>query len=244
MKETLKKYDKYLTFRLGLKLYRFFKDEKKENIEENIRKNYLERLGITNIEEQKEIIKNAYERANHNRDFEIDKFWSRAAYFWTFQAIIFAVYFTYLTTEFGDNKKSSLEELIRNYKYIELYIVCLGLIFSFAWRYVILGSKQWQENWESHIDHLEQYVTGHLYANIFKKNKFYSVSKINLILSNVFICVWIVIIFSYLNRINALNLSTEINYDIFWPVTFTTYIIAQFMFGYGRTDIDKSRFIE
>lgn len=34
----------------------------------------------------------AYERAWQNRDFEINKFWTRAAYFWGFIVLIFGAY--------------------------------------------------------------------------------------------------------------------------------------------------------
>ena len=41
----------------------------------------------------------AYNRAWQNRDFEINKFWSRSAYFWGFIAAIFAGYIAVVTNE-------------------------------------------------------------------------------------------------------------------------------------------------
>lgn len=249
IKYFLRKYDHFLTFGLFFKIILWLKTIfiKEKEIVESPKLNYLDRLGIRDIEnkEQSDKLKEAYNRANHNRDFEIDKFWSRAAYFWSFIAIIFAVYFTFLTTELDSTKTSLLKDLKQEFHHIELYIICMGLIFAFAWRYIILGSKQWQENWESHIDQLEKYITGDLYKTIFKKNKFYSVSKINLILSNVIIVVWSCILLSYIKRCRAFPDTNEnINWDISLPIIFAIYIILQFMYGYGRTQIDEERFIK
>lgn len=62
---------------------------------------------------------------------------------------------------------------------ILLILISLGLIFSVAWTLAISGSKHWQENWEKHIDILEDYITGPLYKTIYYSKLFYSVSKVN-----------------------------------------------------------------
>jgi hypothetical protein len=46
-----------------------------------------------------EMLVKAYTKAWENRDFEIDKFWTRAAYFWGFIVLIFGGYITILTSE-------------------------------------------------------------------------------------------------------------------------------------------------
>jgi len=238
-KKFLLKYDQYLFFSL---IEKKFKIKKEKNMDYD----YLAMLGINDINQIENIekIKEAYYRASQNRDFEINKFWTRAAYFWTFLAIIFAVYFTFIT-EINEESKSLVNKINNKFPYIELYIICLGVIISCAWRYIILGSKQWQENWECHIDHLEKYVTGNLQYIIFKKQNFYSVSKINLILSNLFILVWVMIMIAYFLRTNIfIDTSPKVIWNIFLPIIFTLYIILQFMFGYGRTRItEKGRFI-
>lgn len=249
MIDFLKKYDKYLTFGLVFRFSYWLQYLSKPNeiIVVKPKLDYIVRLGIIDSESElgKKMIKEAYDRANHNRDFEIDKFWSRAAYFWSFLAIIFAVYFTFITIEIESNKKTVLYNIAKESSYIEIYIISIGLIFAFSWRYIILGSKQWQENWETHIDHLEKYITGDLYKNIFRKNNFYSVSKINLILSNVMIIVWIVILFNYCYRMKALpNRNNIIDWNILLPILFSIYIVLQFMYGYGRTRIDEDRYID
>ena len=100
----------------------------------------------------------ALERAWQNRDFEIDKYWSRAAYFWAFIASAFA---GYISTANSDNLKKFPE--------LPFIIICLGLVFSVAWLLVNIGSKKWQENWEKHIDMLEDEVTGPLYKTVLNK---------------------------------------------------------------------------
>jgi uncharacterized BrkB/YihY/UPF0761 family membrane protein len=116
----------------------------------------------------KDMLESALEKAWENRNYEIDKFWSRAAYFWAFLALIFGAYFTVVS------KNMSLEN-----PYLELYLICLGVVFSVGWIFVIKGSKRWQENWERHIDKLEDWVTGPLYKTIYSEYTYYSVSKIN-----------------------------------------------------------------
>ncbi|HAO07224.1 MAG TPA: hypothetical protein DCQ50_09580 [Chryseobacterium sp.] len=240
----LRRSDKYLTFGLIFKLIECICKRCKEPKRNKF--DYLKRLNIGDLKEKpnEDKIKEAYERAWHNRDFEIDKFWSRAAYFWTFIAVIFGVYFALVTFDAKD-KAAIFTEIKTKFPYFELYIICIGLIFSFAWKYVIIGSKRWQENWEMHIDYLEDYVTGPLYKTVFRKGRFYSVSKINLILSNIIIVVWIAILYSYLDRINALPcIHSSINKNVFGTLCFTIYVIAQFMYGYGRTSENEERFVD
>ena len=66
--------------------------------------NFLETSGkdITNTK-----IFYALERAWKNRDFEIEHYWKRATYFWTFTAATFLGYFTVLTKV--DNKSSEYD---------------------------------------------------------------------------------------------------------------------------------------
>jgi hypothetical protein len=53
--------------------------------------------------------KGALETAWKNRDFEIDKYWSRATYFWSFIAASFAAYF--LVSK-GDEEASKFHLLL------------------------------------------------------------------------------------------------------------------------------------
>src|SRR3954453_2108820 len=80
------------------------------------------------------------------RKFEIDLYWKRAAYFWTFIAAAFAGYFV-LQKEGADPANLSV-------------VTSLGCLFSLGWYFVNRGSSSWQRNWERHVDLLEDPVTG------------------------------------------------------------------------------------
>lgn len=125
----------------------------------------------------------ALERAWKNRDFEIDKYWSRATYFWAFIASAFAGYLGILAS---DKIEVNLKQ---TYTFM---LACIGLIFSVAWIFVNKGSKKWQENWEKHIDMLEDYVTGPIYKTTITERG-YSVSKINLRVSEFIFGVWAIL---------------------------------------------------
>src|SRR5690606_10914278 len=84
---------------------------------------------------------------------------------------------------------------------------CLGMVFSFAWVCVNRGSKFWQENWEKHVDVLEDKVTGPLYKIVMSRNAMnklsekavhlitgpssISVSKVNQIISLYVFMLWV-----------------------------------------------------
>lgn len=136
------------------------------------------------------MFKEAYERAWKCRDFEIERFWQRGLYFWGFILAIGAGYVTLISSE---NCEKAME------MNIDLYLVELGLIFSVAWLLAIKGSKCWQENWEAHIDVLEDYVSGPLYKTVWYSDKpFYSVSKISEFLAWVVIGAWFLVLLPYL----------------------------------------------
>jgi hypothetical protein len=85
------------------------------------------------------------------RKFEIELYWKRATYFWAFIAAAFAGYaLTY---------KSATE----HEPWLSLLFSALGLVFAFAWYLVNRGSKFWQNNWERHVDLLEDMTMGPLY---------------------------------------------------------------------------------
>jgi len=76
-----------------------------------------------------------------------------------------------------------------------------------AWYLVNRGSKFWQNNWERHVDLLENQVVGPLYKTIVQgvgsKNPLiapgqYSVSKINQILSAFISVFWTLLVFKSL----------------------------------------------
>ena len=163
---------------------------------------YVSLFGLNNPG-KKDLHKTAFEKAWEIRNFEIDKFWQRSMFFWGFIAFIFTGYIIVVT---GEN----CEEAKR--MYLDFYLILLGGIFSVAWLLVICGSKRWQENWEKHIDFLEDEITGPLYKTIYhRKKNYYSVSGINKILAWVVIATWIVLLLQYLyNNFIISNLSETI----------------------------------
>jgi hypothetical protein len=130
------------------------------------------------------------------RKFEIGLYWQRAAYFWALIAAAFAGYFAILSAERPPDKE-----------YLAYIISCIGLIFTWAWFLVNRGSKYWQENWENHVDMLEDEVVGPLYKTILHRpnenrsvfQKYFldpqaiSVSRVNLIVSIFTLCIWLVL---------------------------------------------------
>jgi hypothetical protein len=74
----------------------------------------------------------------------------------------------------------------------------MGFVFSIAWFLVNIGSKNWQENWEGHIDRLEDNFIGPLYKTVRKHNVNFSVSKINIIISAFVAAIWLLILVHYL----------------------------------------------
>jgi hypothetical protein len=127
--------------------------------------------------------KRALEHAWITRNFEIDKFWQRSQFFWLFNAAVFGAY--------GAVKIGNLPQIHDTIPYIDLYLILLGIIVSVARLLIIKGSKFWQENWEAHIDHLEDAITGPLHKMVYTEGKnAFSVSRINESLAVVVIVVW------------------------------------------------------
>lgn len=101
----------------------------------------------------------ALERALDIRKFEIDLYWKRASYFWTFIAATFAGFVAIQAS--GSASKTDLSVLLCN----------LGIVFSFGWLCVNRGSKFWQENWENHVDMLEDSIQGPLHKVVVSRAK-------------------------------------------------------------------------
>jgi hypothetical protein len=140
---------------------------------------------------REEALKNALDI----RKFEIDLYWKRAGYFWAFIAVAFTGYFAILIE--GEKHFPEIKG--------DLLLVAsgIGLFMSLCWFCVNKGSKYWQENWEKHVDWLEDDVMGPLYKRVLayrhgKAGRFwptkpypFSVSKINQLLSFAICLVWL-----------------------------------------------------
>ncbi|MDQ6956034.1 MAG: hypothetical protein Q9M21_02440 [Mariprofundaceae bacterium] len=129
------------------------------------------------------------------RKFEIELYWKRATYFWTFIGATMAGFLA-VQASTAENKQD-----------LAVILACLGTVFSFGWVLVNRGSKFWQENWEKHVDVLEDKVTGPLYKIVMSRNKMekwdekvihlitgpssISVSKINQVISLYVFLLWV-----------------------------------------------------
>lgn len=151
------------------------------------------------------ILKKALKQAYEIRKFEIELYWKRAAYFWAFIGASFVAYAAFFNT--GKSSHNPEKE------FILILISCIGLVFSVAWHCVNKGSKFWQENWENHVELLEDKVFGPLYKTLTKRPdratslreiiidffvapKPFSVSKINQLVSTFVALTWALILFS------------------------------------------------
>jgi hypothetical protein len=147
---------------------------------EEYKKSFIESSALP--DKANEIHRKAYEIANDNRKFEIDNYWKRANYYWLFQASVYAGYFYSITAE-NDKYICKNPEII-------VGITCLGFLTALAWHFSNKGSKKWQENWENHVDELENGITGPLYKTI-NNNGTWSVSKINELVSLFSVIAWV-----------------------------------------------------
>jgi hypothetical protein len=133
--------------------------------------------------------------------------------------------------------------------YLSIVIGCLGFVFSFAWFWVNKGSKYWQENWENHVDLIEDFVVGPLYKIVTERpeedNKKrikdfvigpapYSVSKINQIVSLFVTLLWAVLIF---HAMPPFDLSSSIEWRYVIMLVFTCLVCIA-IWGWGKTDKD------
>ena len=86
----------------------------------------------------------------------------------------------------------------------------LGIVFSFGWLCVNRGSKFWQENWEFHLDMLEDKIDGPLYKVVISRHRpvgterffhflagptKFSVSKINQLISLFVTLMWLCLLY-------------------------------------------------
>lgn len=151
----------------------------------------------------------ALKQALDIRKFEIELYWKRATYFWTFIGATMAG-FVAIQASTATNKQD-----------LAVMLSCLGMVFSLAWVLVNRGSKFWQENWEKHVDVLEDKVTGPLYKIVMSRNSMnkrrekavhlvtgpspISVSKINQIISLYVFFLWVCLLFYSLPEFCAKN---------------------------------------
>lgn len=143
---------------------------------------------------KKEALKNVLDI----RKFEINLYWKRATYFWTFIAAAMAGYISLLNSN-TPNPKTIYS------------IILLGIIFSACWYLVNRASKYWQLNWEKHLDAMEDSEIGPLYKTTINREYYksrwyipwgplpYSVSKINILLSLFVFFLWVSFLYDFIH---------------------------------------------
>lgn len=216
-------------------------------------KSYNKLFSIDNNEQEPtEKHKRAFAQVSDIRKFEIEMYWKRATYFWTLIAVAFTGYFAILAA-------TNL-----NHKFLySLLIASMGLVFTFSWCLVNRGSKYWQENWENHLDLLEDKITGPLYKTVLERPspsdpiykllghenvldnwfvgpKKLSVSKINQWVALYVLFVWfcLVVVTTMLNFIvfDAKELKTLLVIAVF-GVNLSSIIAMSLMVWQGKTHI-------
>jgi hypothetical protein len=153
-----------------------------------LRDEYFRTLGFApNGASAKPRLEAALARAYQQRSFEIEHYWKRATYFWGFQIAIFAAFGLLLSKD-----PSKYEGAIDP---VTVALAGLGFLTALANSFSARGSKFWQENWENHIDMLEDAIEGSLYKMVWLQdgNVSYSVSGVNKALSDCFAVFWLLI---------------------------------------------------
>jgi hypothetical protein len=148
------------------------------------RERYFNTLGFTPNDAQKR--KDALGRAYQLRSFEIEHYWKRATYFWGFQIAIFAaVGFVW----------KDLSESATSWAPIAVALSGIGVLTATANYLSARGSKFWQENWEKHIDMLEDDIEGRLHKTVWLSSGHaeFSVSRVNQRLGSILILFWFVV---------------------------------------------------
>lgn len=191
---------------------------------------YLQKFSSTIVDSGQSSAEKALYLALDIRKFEIELYWKRATYFWAFIAAALGGYA--LVYKGGEANLNS---------WLSLLFSSLGLIFSTAWYLVNRGSKFWQNNWERHVDLLEDQVFGPLYKTIAQEvsgsNPLtapaqYSVSKINQMLSLFVAVMWLIL---FASSIHPLSTSLPIDWLKVSLVLLTVSAIS-FLFWWGGSD--------
>lgn len=163
----------------------------------------------------------AYNTAADTRKFEIELFWKRSTFFWAFIAAIYTAYF---------------HVLINIYKNVHgafalVVLSALGLFFCVSWYFASMASKHWQENWESHIDLLEDDITGPLFKT-HSSEQSYSVSKIAITAGLVVsVCSYGLLVYEFMNMAKYRLHRSEVQAIL--TVTFAAFVVLC-LFVYSR----------
>ncbi len=180
--------------------------------------------------------KEALTHALDIRKFEIELYWKRTAYFWTLIGAAFAGYVT-------------LASSIPRHPNLIFLIGCIGTVLSVGWYLANRGSKYWQENWERHVDALEDDIIGPLYRTTTSRKRYrflnpfsgynYSVSRINQVISLFIALLWVGITITSFPLPELRQISDE--YGLFALSALTVATTLTLLFQVGR---NSNRYID
>ncbi len=167
------------------------------------------------------------------RKFEIDLYWKRAAYYWTFIAATFAAYFI-------------LHKLEPKEHTLLFVLSCVGFTLSVAWYLANRGSKFWINNWEMHVDYLEDEKIGPLYKTVASSENFkfhklltaypYSVAKINQVVNLYIAGIWLFFsIYSLSMKFTWIEPFSHFN---FFVISVFTLLALFFLFFCTKTNFE------
>jgi hypothetical protein len=224
---------------------------------------YFEALGIKpngNVSEETKL-REAYDKAHDIRKFEIEMYWRRSAYLWTLQGAALTGLALILST--GTFNGDCLPPTAKTTEDCHLDLVKLvvivaiwsfGTFTAYVWLLLLRGAKFWQNNWERHVDFLEDQISGALYKT-YPVTKFeapYSVSKLNELMAWFTLLMWIFIgIFTVAIVLEPYSLLT-IALPVFFSLLFLAYFfdsdlrMSEFgepMIKHSRKDSDKTMII-
>jgi hypothetical protein len=161
------------------------------------------------------------------RSFEIGLYWTRAAYFWTFTGAALAGFL-------------GIQVAVKDPTDSLVLLSTLGFVFSVGWVCVNKGSKYWQENWERHVDLLEDKLNGPLYKVVMqyegptglRKQVVHwltgpapiSVSRLNQVISVFVSIVWLVLLLHSLPPFDV-NTSLDLYYTTLCTIAGITCVI-------------------
>jgi len=196
------------------------------------------------VEERVPMAIEALRYAHDIRKFEIDLYWKRSVYFQTIIGIILAALALTLKTSDGASKWAV------DLSVLQALITYLGAILAFAWYAATRGGKYWQRNWETHVDTLENLVTGPLYKTVYNKKSGqnflhifkeypYSTSKLNSFIAAVFVVLFCLIQVVFL-------LMTDGSWCRFPKLSFVISVLASVvtllsMHKYAQFEIGKGK---
>ncbi|MGQ4535602.1 RipA family octameric membrane protein [Dermabacteraceae bacterium P13264] len=186
----------------------------------------------------REALESSLNVALEERRFEIGNYWKRNNYFLLIIGAIATGYIALINSS-GMAEKPGLIGI----KEVITYFILpsLGFIFSLGWCLASLGSKYWQENWETQVNLLEKMLGRRVHWMVLETGfgarrsplsaRAFSVSKINQFLSYVLTLSWFVIlVYSVHCRAISMYPDSPEEVLIFYPLVLFLAMILGFWF--------------